>query len=90
MTRHTLKELKTQAKPYQPLAWTATVLLLMAAGLQAHFTDEMYGVYGFCTASILWTLVGVLWKEKSLIFLNGSLTIIYVYGISKHLYSLVG
>jgi hypothetical protein len=50
----------------------------------------MYATYVFGIASTLWTVVGLLWKEKSLIVLNGTLTIIYVYGISKHLYSIVG
>ena len=74
-----------QTKPYQPLAWLSTAILLTAAALLSQFPDEMYGVYGFGIASSLWTLVGILWKEKSLIFLNGVLTVIYAYGITKHL-----
>jgi len=90
MTKNTLRQLKTQAKPYQPLAWLSTAVLLTSAGLLSAFPDQMYATYGFGIASTLWTAVGVLWKEKSLIVLNGTLTIIYAYGIVKHLYSFVG
>jgi len=90
MTKITLKQLKTQPKPYQPLAWLSTAILLTAAALLSLFPNEMYATYGFGIASTLWTVVGILWKEKSLIVLNGTLTIIYVYGIVKHLYSIVG
>jgi hypothetical protein len=72
-------------KPYQSLAWTATFVLLGSAGLLSLFPNDVYATYGFGLASTLWTIVGILWKEKSLIFLNGSLTIIYVIGIIKHL-----
>lgn len=72
-------------KPYQKLAWISTFCLLASAGLLSLFPNEIYATYGFGIASTLWTIVGVLWKEKSLIFLNGSLTIIYIVGIIKHL-----
>jgi len=72
-------------KPYQWLAWTSTFCLLGSAGLLSLFPNDVYATYGFGVASTLWTIVGTLWKEKSLIFLNGSLTIIYVIGIVKHL-----
>jgi hypothetical protein len=72
-------------KPYQPLAWASTFCLLASAGLLSLFPNDVYATYGFFVASTLWTIVGILWKEKSLIFLNGSLTIIYVIGIVKHL-----
>jgi|TARA_B100001094_G_scaffold152151_1_gene147248 hypothetical protein len=78
----------TQAsKPYQPLAWTGTTVLLTAAILISAFPNEMYGVYGFFFASIIWTVVGILWKEKSLIVLNGVLSLIYTYGVTNHLIS---
>lgn len=78
-----------QSKPYQPLAWTATAVLLSAATLLSQFPNEMYGVYGFAIASTLWTIVGFLWNERSLIVLNGVLTIIYAYGITKQVLGVV-
>jgi hypothetical protein len=79
---------KIATKPYQPLAWTATFVLLCAAMLISQYPNQMYGVYGFAIASTLWTIVGFLWQEKSLIFLNGILTIIYAYGIIKDIVSI--
>ena len=86
-----ISEIKgTQAKPYQPLAWLSTFCLLASAGTLSLFPNEVYAIYGFMVASTLWTIVGILWKEKSLIFLNGSITLMYVVGVAKHLYSFVG
>ena len=86
-----ISEIKgTQAKPYQPLAWLSTFCLLASAGTLSLFPNEVYAIYGFMVASTLWTIVGILWKEKSLIFLNGSLTLMYIVGVAKHLYSFVG
>jgi|TARA_E500000075_G_C6917495_1_gene282362 hypothetical protein len=81
--------MKTQSKPYQPLAWTGTTILLAAASLISLFPNEIYGVFGFFLASIVWTVVGVLWKEKSLIVLNGVLALIYTYGVTKYIFSVV-
>ncbi len=82
-------KMTTQAsKPYQPLAWAGTTVLLTAAMLISTFPNEMYGVYGFFFASVIWTSVGILWKEKSLIVLNGVLSLIYIYGVTKHLISI--
>lgn len=75
-----------QSKPYQALAWTGTAVLLTAALLISVFPNEIYGVYSFFIASVIWTAVGILWKEKSLIVLNGVLAVIYTYGVTKHLY----
>jgi hypothetical protein len=77
---------KQQSKPYQTLAWSGTAVLLTAALLISVFPNEIYGVYGFFIASVIWTAVGILWKEKSLIVLNGVLAVIYTYGVTKYLY----
>jgi len=80
MTKNTLKELKTQTKPYQPLAWLGTTVLLIAA-VMAAFNMYPYYSYAFTVANGIWVLIGVLWKEKSLIVLNAGLTIIYIAGL---------
>lgn len=67
-------------KPYQKLAWLATTLLLTAAILSA-FNIYPYYVVAFVISSGLWTLVACLWREKSLIVLNGGLTCIYILGL---------
>ena len=76
-------------KPYQPLAWVATVVLLFAATMLSALENEVYATYGFGIASALWTIIGVLWKEKTLILLNAVLTAIYLIGIFKHLSTLL-
>ena len=67
-------------KPYQPIAWLGTTVLLIAATLAAFNIYPIY-VYGFCLANGLWVLVGVLWREQSLIVLNAGLTVIYIAGL---------
>ena len=67
-------------KPYQQLAWLATAVLLVAATMAA-FNMYPYYSYAFTVANGLWVLIGVLWKEKSLIVLNAGLTIIYLVGL---------
>ena len=64
-------------KPYQWLAWISTTCLLIAAVLAA-FNVYPYYVWAFIVSNGLWTLIGVLWKEKSLVVLNAGLTIIYL------------
>lgn len=80
MTKTTLKDLKTQTKPYQWLAWLGTTVLLIAATMAA-FNMYPYYSYAFTVANGIWVLVGILWKEKSLIVLNAGLTIIYIVGL---------
>jgi hypothetical protein len=68
------------AKPYQWLAWIATVGLLTAATLAA-FNIHPYYIWAFMVSNTLWIIVGVLWKEKTVIVMNAGLTAIYIAGI---------
>ena len=67
-------------KPYQRLAWFSTACLLVAATLAA-FNVYPYYIFAFIGSNSLWVLIGILWKEKSLVVLNAGLTIIYVAGL---------
>jgi len=67
-------------KPYQWLAWLATWALLLSATLASFNIYPLY-VYGFLFSNSLWMLIGVLWKERSLIVMNAGLTLIYVIGL---------
>jgi len=67
-------------KPYQWLAWFSTAALLSAALLAAFNVYPLY-IYAFIVSNSLWTLIGILWKEKSLVVMNTGLTIIYVAGL---------
>lgn len=67
-------------KPYQWLAWLATAGLLVAATLAA-FNIHPYYIYAFVLSNSIWVIVGILWREKSLIVLNTGLTVIYILGL---------
>ena len=68
-------------KPYQFFAWIATNIRRLAAAL-ARFVPELeYHHWAFISANTLWVLVGILWREQTLIILNAGLTIIYILGL---------
>ena len=68
-------------KPYQFLAWAATTILILAAILASFVPALEYHHWAFIIANSLWVIVGILWKEITLIVLNAGLTIIYVLGL---------
>ena len=68
-------------KPYQFLAWNATSILILAAILASFVPALEYHHWAFIIANSLWVIVGFLWKEMTLIFLNAGLTIIYILGL---------
>lgn len=67
-------------KPYQWLAWLSTASLLIAATLAAFNIYPIY-IFAFIVSNSMWTLVGILWKEKSLVVMNTGLTLIYIIGL---------
>jgi len=69
-----------KTKPYQWLAWFSTVSLLLSATLAAFNVYPLY-VWGFIISNTLWMIIGILWREKSLVVMNFGLTIIYVAGL---------
>ena len=68
-------------KPYQFLAWTATAVLILAAILASFVPALEYHHWAFIIANSLWVIVGILWKEMTLVVLNAGLTIIYIFGL---------
>lgn len=68
-------------KPYQFLAWSATAILILAAFLASFVPALEYHHWAFIIANSLWVIVGILWKETTLIVLNAGLTIIYILGL---------
>ena len=68
-------------KPYQFLAWTATAILILAAILASFIPALEYHHWAFIIANSLWVVVGLLWKEMTLVVLNTGLTIIYIAGL---------
>jgi len=80
MTKNTLETKDIQVKPYQPLAWLFTATLIGAATMAAFNMYPWYS-YAFTVSNLGWVVIGILWKEKSLIVLNAGLTIIYIIGL---------
>ncbi|MBL88639.1 MAG: hypothetical protein CMD80_04040 [Gammaproteobacteria bacterium] len=68
-------------KPHQFLAWIATAILILAAILASFVPELEYHHWAFISANSLWVLVGILWKEQTLIVLNAGLTFIYILGL---------
>ena len=69
-------------KPYQFLAWIATAILILAAILASFIPALEYHHWAFIIANSLWVVVGILWKEMTLVVLNAGLTIIYILGLA--------
>ena len=73
--------MKQNEKPNQLLAWAATAILIIAASLASFVPELEYHHWAFIYANTLWVIVGVLWKEQTVIVLNAGLTLIYILGL---------
>jgi len=73
--------MKQNEKPHQLLAWAATVILIIAASLASFVPELEYHHWAFISANTLWVIVGILWKEQTVIALNAGLTLIYIFGL---------
>lgn len=67
-------------KPYQKLAWFATVAILISAAMASINLYPLYSI-GFIIANTLWMIIGILWKERSMIVMNLGLNAIYIIGL---------
>jgi len=68
-------------KPYQWLAWLATLALVSAASLASFVPEWYWHHWAFILGNALWVVVGYLWRENSLLWLNIMLTLIYIIGL---------
>ena len=68
-------------KPYQTIAWTATAILILAAILASFVPELEYHHWAFISANSLWVIVGILWREQTLMVLNAGLTLLYILGL---------
>lgn len=71
----------SEKKPYQWLAWVGTTGVVLAACLASFVPQLLLHHAFFILSNAIWAATGVLWKERSLIFLNTSLTIVYILGL---------
>lgn len=67
-------------KPYQWMAWFASAALVISSCLASLDLFPWYSI-GFMIANTSWIIVGLLWRENSLIFMNAAITIIYIIGL---------
>ena len=67
-------------KPYQKLAWFATAAVLISAAMASINLYPLYSI-GFIVANTLWMIIGILWKERSMIVMNLGLNAIYIIGL---------
>ena len=68
-------------KPFQSLAWIATGILIIAASLASFVPELEYHHWAFISANTIWIVVGLLWKEQTVVVLNTGLTLIYILGL---------
>jgi hypothetical protein len=67
-------------KPYQWFAWFASAALICGSMLASFDIYPWYSI-AFMVANTSWIIVGLLWREKSLIFMNAAITLIYIVGL---------
>lgn len=72
--------MQVEKKPYQWVAWLGTAFLLISAGFAAFNIYPLY-VYCFLFSNLHWMVIGYIWKEYSLVVLNGGLAGIYLIGL---------
>ena len=74
-----LSDLRSKSLDFY-VKYTATALTLLHVYLTAHDIMPYYKFSGLAVA-LLWTWLGQLWREPSMIFLNLVLAAIYLKGI---------
>ena len=64
------------------LKWVANILIVVAAVVTA-FDIHPWNKVLFLVGSLLWTVVGIMWRQPSLWTLNAFCAILYIIGLSK-------
>lgn len=63
--------------------WAATLFVILGTGLNSLAIYPL-GPLVLLLAGILWTIVSIYWKEKSLIVTNMTLTLVNIVGLVIH------
>jgi hypothetical protein len=66
------------------MKWFSTVVMLLAAGCIAMEIRPMH-IYLLNLGSLCWLITALLWRERSLIVVNGALLLVYIYGFIRTL-----
>lgn len=64
------------------LKWIATASLIIGAILTS-LDIRPWNIWAFNTGNICWIIVGIMWREWSLVVLNVVLTAIYIVGLVR-------
>ena len=64
------------------IKWSASILTLVHVYITAYDFAPYYKYTGI-VCSILWTTLGVIWRQPSVYLLNFILVVIYIFGIFK-------
>jgi len=68
------------------IKWTASVFLMIAVCVRASDFNHMFDLYFSFIGTIGWLIVGFLWHDRALIFLNGVAIFMFASGILNHYY----
>jgi hypothetical protein len=66
----------------EAMKWISTVIMLMAA-LAIVEGVHPTSIYLLNLGSLAWLITSIMWREWSLIVVNASLLLVYVYGLFK-------
>jgi hypothetical protein len=66
----------------EAMKWISTVIMLLAA-LAIVEGVHPTSIYLLNLGSLAWLITSIMWREWSLIVVNASLLLVYVYGLSK-------
>jgi hypothetical protein len=82
------KRIFKSATPKQDLSWyvkwIASCFILSSMSIRGIEGLQIYDLILSLIGVTGWMIVGILWKEKSLIVLNAGLTVIYIVGIIEN------
>jgi len=66
----------------ETMKWIRTAIMLMAALAIVEGVHPM-SIYLLNLGSLAWLITSIMWREWSLIVVNASLLLVYVYGLFK-------
>jgi hypothetical protein len=66
----------------EAMKWISTVIMLLAA-LAIVEGVHPTSIYLLNLGSLAWLITSIMWREWSLIVVNASLLLVYVYGLAK-------
>ena len=65
------------------IKWIASLMLMIAVCFRAADVSHMFDLYFSFTGTVGWLVVGFLWHDRALIFLNAVLSTVLLTGILK-------